>query len=128
MKEVERALEGGERQGQFALSKHHCLLLSSKGSHQSQPRALGGDSHKDAPRSETGQIVYKARQTLLKNAAESPMWALLNYLGECVFNKMMSSPVFVREEKRITPDSCVFACRLAAVVQHAKLLVFFHNR
>lgn len=80
----EKEMEGGERQGQFALSKHRCLLLSSEASHQSRPWALGGDSRKDAPlRSETGWIVYKATRSLLKITVSSA--GLVDFLGECAF-------------------------------------------
>lgn len=72
-----KAVEGDERQGQFALSKRRCLLLSFEASHQSRARALGSDGRKDASCSESACIVYKVRQLLGKITAELPKQALL---------------------------------------------------
>lgn len=72
--------ETGERQGQFALSKHPRLLLSSDASHQSRPGALAGDSRKDAPRSEAGWIVYRATQSIGKDRSQAPGAELVDFL------------------------------------------------
>lgn len=82
-------MEGGERQGQFALSKHRCLLLSSEASHQSRPWALGGDSRKDAPLcSETGWIVYKATRSLLKITVSNA--GLVDFRESVLFKRLLS--------------------------------------